>query len=66
MGMGIGGANMASVLNVWIDVLGFDGRNHFQTINTSLRGRSFHKEKGQMQNFYIKKNRILKLNKLVV
>lgn len=63
MGMGIGGANMASVLNVWIDVLGFGGRNHFQT---SLRGRSFHKEKGQMQNFILKKNRILKLNKLVV
>lgn len=55
MGMGIGGANMASVHNVWIDVLGFDGRNHFQTINTSLRGRSFHKEKGQMQNFILKK-----------
>lgn len=62
MGMGIGGANMASVLNVWIDVLGFDGRNHFQTINTSLRRRDI----GQMQNFILKKNRILKLNKLVV
>lgn len=55
MGMWIGGANMASVLNVWIDVLGFDGRNHFQAINTSLRGRSFHKEIGQMQNFILKK-----------